>query len=227
MKNYPEKATENFDTATFHIKYCLYFIKKYISGKVLEVGAGCGSFTKNYFDKNYHLTLTEVDKKNFIDLKEKFKTQGNIKVENSQIGLIKGKFNTIMYLHVLEHIQDDFQELKDAIEKLESNGYLVIMAPAHQNIYGNLDKAVGHYRRYEKDFFKENLLGLHREKFLFLDTIGYWLYYLNKLFFKEEVFPSKFKIFVWDKFCTPVSIICDYLTNYKYGKCILAVYKKK
>ena len=67
-------------------------------------------------------------------MKDKFKTQDNIKVENSQISLIEGKFNTILYLHVLEHIQDDFQELKDAIEKLESNGYLVIMAPAHQNI---------------------------------------------------------------------------------------------
>ncbi len=226
MKNYPEKATENFDTATFHIQYCLYFIKKFVSGKVLEVGAGCGSFTKNYFNKNYQLTLTEVDKKNFDDLKEKFKNFENIKVENSQIDAISGKFNSILYLHVLEHIQDDYKELDNAIKKLENNGYLIIMAPAHQKIYGNLDKAVGHFRRYEKDFFKENLMGLKREKLLFLDTIGYWLYFLNKLFFKEEIFPSKFKIFIWDKLCTPISIVCDFVTNYRYGKCILAIYKK-
>ena len=46
MENYPQKATENFDTANFHIKYCLYFIKKFLSGKILEVGAGWGVLQK-------------------------------------------------------------------------------------------------------------------------------------------------------------------------------------
>ena len=65
-----------------------------------------------------------------------------------------------MYLHVLEHISDDIHELKSAMDKLNNNGYLVIMVPAHQNIYSNLDKAVGHYRRYEKEFFQKDLFGL-------------------------------------------------------------------
>ena len=47
MENYPEIATERFDNANFHIKYCLSIIKKYIKGDILEVGAGCGSFTRN------------------------------------------------------------------------------------------------------------------------------------------------------------------------------------
>ena len=58
---YPETITENFDIANFHIKYCLGFIKKYLKGDVLEVGAGCGSFTRNYFSKKISsLTLTEI-----------------------------------------------------------------------------------------------------------------------------------------------------------------------
>ena len=39
MENYPEIATERFDKANFHIKYCLASIKKFIKGDVLEVGA--------------------------------------------------------------------------------------------------------------------------------------------------------------------------------------------
>ena len=46
------------------------------------------------------------------------------------------------------------------------------------------------------------------------------------LFFKKEKFPTKFKIFIWDKIFTPISIIIDFLLGYKIGKCILAVYKK-
>ena len=60
-----------------------------------------------------------------------------------------------------------------------------------------------------------------------LDIMGYWLYFLNKIFFKKEVFPSNFKNFVWDKIFTPFTVIMDFLTNYKFGKCILAVYKKE
>ena len=100
------------------------------------------------------------------------------------------------------------------------------MVPAHQKIYSNLDKAVGHFRRYEKNFFTKNLSGLERINFKFLDTIGYFLYYLNKIFFKKETFPSSFKIFLWDKFFTPITIAIDFFTRYKFGKCIIAIYKK-
>ena len=74
MKNYPETATERFDNANFHIRYCLSFIKKYIKGDILEIGAGCGSFTRNYIKTDFkNITLTELDKKNIQDLNQKFK----------------------------------------------------------------------------------------------------------------------------------------------------------
>jgi len=100
------------------------------------------------------------------------------------------------------------------------------MVPAHQKIYSNLDKAVGHFRRYEIDFFKKNFESLEQIDIKFLDTLGFFLYYLNKFTFKNEVFPSKFKIFIWDKIFTPITILVDFLFRYKFGKCILAIYKK-
>ena len=93
--------------------------------------------------------------------------------------------------------------------------------------YGNLDKAVGHFRRYEKEFFKKDLLDLELLNLKHLDSIGYVLYYLNKIFFSKETFPSNFKIFLWDKFFTPLTVIVDFIINYSFGKCIIAVYKKK
>ena len=52
MEKYPKLVTERFDNANLHINYCLAFINKYLEGDVLEVGAGCGSFTKNHLHKN-------------------------------------------------------------------------------------------------------------------------------------------------------------------------------
>ena len=227
MEHYPETATERFDDANFHINYCLSFIKKYIKGNILEIGAGCGSFTKNYYKSNFkNIFLTEKDEKNIFDLQKKFKKNSNIKISNLSVENINGKFDTILYLHVLEHIKDDVQEIENAKKKLNEGGYLVIMVPAHQKIFGNLDKAVGHFRRYEKSFFKTNLLQLKLINLKYLDSMGYLLYYLNKIFFKNETFPSKLKIFLWDKIFTPISMIIDFLTNYRYGKCIIAVYKR-
>lgn len=228
MEQYPEIATERFDDANFHINYCLSFINKFIKGNIIEIGAGCGSFTKNYYDsKIKSLILTETDQLNITNLQKKFEKNSNIRISDLSIDKIQSKFDTILYLHVLEHIKEDINELKNAKNKLNDEGHLVIMVPAHQKIYGNLDKAVGHFRRYEKDFFKKNLLDLELVSFRYLDTMGYLLYYLNKIFFKNETFPSKFKIFLWDKLFTPITILIDFLTNYSFGKCIVAVYKKK
>lgn len=227
MEHYPETATERFDDANFHIKYCLSFITKYIKGDIIEVGAGCGSFTRSYFHSQIKkLVLTETDKKNISELKEKFRNYINVKVLNLVIDNIDEKFDTILYFHVLEHIDEDIKELENAKKRLNSGGHLIIMAPAHQNIYGNLDKAVGHFRRYEKEFFTKDLIGLQLINFKYLDSMGYILYFLNKIFFKKEKFPSKIKIFLWDKLFTPLSIIIDFLLNYRFGKCIVAVYRK-
>ena len=47
-----------------------------------------------------------------------------------------------------------------------------------------------------------------------------------KLFFDKEIYPSKFKIFLWDKIFSPITIILDFITRYKFGKNILCIYKK-
>ena len=227
MEKYPKAVTERFDNANFHINYCLKFIKKYLKGDILEVGAGCGSFTKNYLNKSINsITLTELDKKNILDLKEKFKANANIKILNKNIEDVSGKFDSIIYLHVLEHIKNDKKEILNATKRLNKNGFLVIMVPAHQKIYSNLDRAVGHFRRYEIEFFNKNFKSLEKINIKFLDTMGYFLYLFNKFFFKKEVYPSKFKIFIWDKIFTPLTIVVDFIFRYRFGKCILVIYKK-
>ena len=108
---------------------------------------------------------------------------------------INNNFDTILYLHVLEHIEDDILEINNASQKLNLGGHLVIMAPAHQKIYGNLDKAVGHFRRYEKDFFKKKFVNLKLINLKYLDSMGYILYFLNKIFFQKRHFHLILRFF--------------------------------
>ena len=217
-----------FDDAKIWISYVHMQNKKFYKDDFLEIGAGIGSFTDLYKEKVNNISLTEIDKNNFNILKNKYLDNKNVTVLNNEVSEIDLKFNTIVHFNVLEHIEDDKKEINDCLNKLNKNGYLILLVPAHNKLYSNLDKAVGHYRRYEKSFFQElNLNNAKIVKLKYLDTLGYFLYFFNKFFFKEEVYPSKFKIFIWDKIVTPFTILIDYLTNYKFGKNLICVIEKE
>ncbi len=223
---YPGAELDNFDKAVIWRKYIFHHIKKFINKDVLEVGAGIGSFTNNYKNIPNNITLSEIDNENFMILKEKFKnTEFNF--SNQITKDINKEFDTIMYLNVLEHIKEDNKEILDAFKKLKKGGHLIILVPAHNKLYSKFDKAVGHFRRYEIDFFKKiNIKNSNLIRLIYLDSLGYFLYYLNKIFFKEEIYPSQFKIFLWDKIFTPISYLLDKILMYKFGKNILYIIKK-
>ena len=225
--NYPGKELELFDKASFWRNYLYLYVKKFIGKKILEVGAGIGSFTEIYKKNNAEITLSEIDKSNYDLLKKKFNSDNNIKVENKLVEEFNNSFDTIIYMSVLEHIEDDYKEIEKALSKLDTNGHLIICVPAHNYMYSNFDKEIGHFRRYEIDFF--NNLKLKNSKSIkcyFLDSMGHLIYFINKLIFSKEVYPSKIKIFIWDKIFIPLTFFLDFLTFYKFGKNIICIIKK-
>ncbi len=216
-----------FENATVWIKYVHYLNRKYYKNDFLEIGAGIGSFTDSYKKKIKNIFLTEIDKQNLNILKTKYQNDKNITVLENQIINISQKFNTICHFNVLEHIKEDKEEIINCLNRINKEGYLVILVPAHNKLYGNLDKDVGHYRRYEKSFFENlNLPNSEIVELKYMDCMGYFLYYMNKLIFKKETYPSGFKIFIWDKIFTPLTILFDFIIGYKFGKNILCIIKK-
>ena len=152
----------------------------------------------------------------------------NVKVENKFINQFNETFDTILYLSVLEHIENDKKEILNALEKLQNKGHLIICVPAHNYMYSNFDKEIGHFRRYEMNFFNTlNLENTNIKKKFFIDSFGYLLYFLNKVVFSKEVYPSKLKIFIWDKIFIPITYLVDFFSFYKLGKNIVCVIQKK
>tara|TARA_Y100001970_G_scaffold256799_1_gene334870 strand:+ start:13367 stop:14059 length:693 start_codon:yes stop_codon:yes gene_type:complete len=224
---YPGNELELFDKAKVWRKYIYFKTKKYFKGKFLEIGAGIGSFTRNYESNFSEIIISDLDEKNNKILNEKFENFKNIKITNKKINEIQETFDTIIYLNVLEHIEKDKEEIMEAEKKLNPGGHLIILVPAHQKLYSKFDEAIGHFRRYDINFFKKNKFqNLKLAKLIYLDFFGYLLYYLNNFFFKKDVYPSPIKIYLWDKIFTPFTILIDFLIGYSSGKNILCVYKK-
>ena len=174
IKQYPELALERFDKADWWIKYVNTKIKKFLKDDILEVGAGFGSFTKSYMKNFQSITLTDMDDNSFSLLKKNFKNYEKVKIVKSSVENINKTFNTILYFNVLEHIEEDTLEIESALKKLNTGGYLIILVPAHQKMYSKLDKAVGHFKRYDIDFFKKNQFKNAKTiKIQFLDILGH------------------------------------------------------
>ena len=145
---------EHFDSAYNFRKYQVSLIKKYLKGRLLEVGPGKGGLTSYYKEFVDKPTLIEPEKKLYELLKEKFKKE-DIVVKNCTIDEINEKFDTIIYFDVLEHIENDLEETKKASQKIDNEKYLIFSVPAYQSLYSSFDKSVGHFKRYNKnDFFE-------------------------------------------------------------------------
>jgi|TARA_B110000238_G_scaffold3616_1_gene3638 2-polyprenyl-3-methyl-5-hydroxy-6-metoxy-1,4-benzoquinol methylase len=223
--NYDGFELDTFDAAKKFRNYQIYYLKSYIKDPFLEVGAGQGGLTNLYKKFTKDITLIEPDNKLFQFLRKKFRKK-NIKIKNQTIDKIKFKYQTIIYFDVLEHIKSDLKEVKIASKKLKKNGNLIFNVPAHQLFYNEFDKAVGHFKRYNKKDFKdiEKKTDLKIEKLIYYDSIGLLFLILNKIFKLKET-NLKNKIYFWNMLI-PLSKIIDKLTFNKFGKSLLCVFKK-
>ena len=120
--NDPSWELEFFDAAKNWRKYQFENILKYINSSVLEVGPGTGNNVQYYRDKASEITLLEINKHMSNLLKSKFEGDQKITVQNSDIYSQERKFDTILYMDVLEHIEDDKKEINRALEQLKPGG---------------------------------------------------------------------------------------------------------
>ena len=166
-------------------------------------------------------------KKLYLNLKsiQKYK---KVKIKNKIFKKNKNKYNSILYLDVIEHIKNDKHEISKAYYSLKKNGYLVINVPAFQILYSKFDKDIGHQKRYVKNDFlilSKNLkFKIHYMKYY--DSIGFFLSLISKFFSSEYKKNFELKIKIWN-FLINFSKVIDYLFAYSFGKSLLVIIKKK
>ena len=227
--NYVGKELDNFSVARLWRKYVIYSLKKYFKDKkVLEVGSGIGSFSELIIKDAKSLTMLEPDKNFSLYLKKKFKDNNKvIEIINGTTENIKAnKYDAIIHCQVLEHIENDQEEITRNLNLLNKDGYLLICVPSFMSLYSNFDKSIGHYRRYtKKDFLLFNLQGSKIEKMFYLDSSGYLIYKIFKLLLNSSN-PKKFMVYIWDKIFIPITFVLDKFLNDKFGKNLVVIVKK-
>jgi SAM-dependent methyltransferase len=138
--------------------YWLYQqIESAVGRRVLEVGSGTGNITQFLCaSPDREVTATDVVPSYRRELQKQF--EGNSRVRIGAFDLTArapdeyraAQFDTVVCLNVLEHIENDGFALAEMREALAPGGRLALLVPAHQFLYGEFDRAVGHFRRYER-----------------------------------------------------------------------------
>ena len=121
------------------------------TGEVLEVGAGIGNYTRWLSQSADSVLALEPDRR----MASSIERMGlrNVTVLPSTLEELAGndrRFDCVVLINVLEHIDDDQAALKITHELLRPEGYVGILVPAHSILYGALDAAYGHRRRYSR-----------------------------------------------------------------------------
>lgn len=205
-------------------------LARYVRGDVLEVGAGIGANT-------VWLCGDEVRRWVCLEPDPGLAARASERTRHLQdrreviTGTLAGldereRFDSILYLDVLEHIDDDRSELARAATLLRPGGALVVLAPAYQWLFSSFDHAIGHRRRYSKKTLAEVMPGrLIPEKLVYLDSAGLLASVANRFLFQVAQ-PTRTQIKLWDSLLVPCSRWIDSLLRHSVGKSILAVWRR-
>jgi len=94
-------------------------------------------------------------------------------------------------------------------------------------LFSPFDKAIGHYRRYNKYRLQKVIpKQLQKKKIFYLDCLGFFASLTNKWFLKKE-YPTLKDVKFWDRLIVPISKIIDPIIGYSTGKSLIGVWQKK
>lgn len=232
MKEYGGDELELFKHAHNWKSYYAGFFRHYLTGDVLEIGAGIGETTHSLCDGSQSSwTCVEPDPALIEEIELK-KASGYlssiVEVKTGFIDILDENdlFDAIIYIDVLEHIKHDDQELIKASKHLRPGGRLIILVPAHNFLFTKFDKAIGHFRRYNKKMLKDAVpASLKKIQLLYLDSVGLTASLANKYFLKQD-YPELKQVKLWDSLMVPVSRITDKILFHSLGKTVLGIWQK-
>jgi SAM-dependent methyltransferase len=198
---------EEISKAHHFNKWMYETIRPFCRGNILEIGSGIGNISSFFISDNYQITLSDIRQEYLIKLKETF---GNNIGEQNIIsidlvapsfseeyqGIARG-FETVIFLNVLEHVENDNQAIKNCQYLLKPNGTLIILVPAYNFLYSQLDKALGHHRRYAAKRLSNliSLNGFTTKKVFYFNALGMLAWSYGKIFRLHSIPGTEMKVY--------------------------------
>jgi SAM-dependent methyltransferase len=126
----------------------------HVSGTVLELGSGAGHVLRNYVDRVNDVVAVDLDAELLARL-ERSHPPGKVKAARVDLRgdwhEIDGvRADCVIALDVVEHFEDDARFVALVKKHLKPGGKAILKVPAQSKLYNAMDKASGHFRRYDE-----------------------------------------------------------------------------
>ncbi|HPO09663.1 MAG TPA: class I SAM-dependent methyltransferase [bacterium] len=172
-------------------------IEPWVGNRILEGGCGNGNITEFLLTKEFVLSA-DINPTNLQALQARFRDHENLSVLNLDLthpalkDCAVHRFDTVVCLNVLEHIERHETVLQSFHHILQPDGLLVLLVPAYPWLFGTLDSALGHVRRYGKAELKTLLeqAGFRIVHHSYLNMMGILGWWLNGKLLKRDLLPS-------------------------------------
>jgi 2-polyprenyl-3-methyl-5-hydroxy-6-metoxy-1,4-benzoquinol methylase len=209
-----------------------------LKGDVLEIGSGIGTYSEKIIQdkpRASHIMLTDIASSYIEALANKFSSKNN-NVSVSKLDLNRKedyekigykKFDSILALNVLEHIENDEFALQQLYEMLKDEGRVVILVPCHKFLYNVIDKNIGHFRRYTKKEleYKVSKTQFTIQQIFYFNMLGIVGWYFNGSLAKNpQINSTASRIF---DSLVPVSQYVERLIGRRLGLSIICYLKKE
>ena len=183
-----KKNLQMMESCSNYNKWIADTLKPYVSGTTCEIGCGTGSVAKYFFNDRYY--GVDIDEAHVKHCQKIFKHPENFfycDVEKKLPAFFRHRFDTVIMCNVLEHCYNDRFAVDNAWRMLKKGGRLVVLVPAHKNLFGEIDVSDGHYRRYSlkmlMDLFGDRFIVEHYNEMNMAGSLGWYV--------TGKVFPTK------------------------------------
>jgi SAM-dependent methyltransferase len=195
----------------FH-RWLVDLLSPVLQGHVLEVGAGIGTVTRVLSARDgLSVTSLEPDPVLYAELAGAADEMPGVDLRNcSTLDLAGEQFDSVIYVNVMEHIEDHLGELRRGLSLLRPGGMLGLVVPAMPSLYGSLDLKSGHFRRYRRGRLIElvEAAGFEVVTVRHFDAAGVIPYWLSiRLGAMRALSPASARLF--DTVLVPMSMAVD------------------
>ena len=194
--------------------------------KTLDFGAGVGSLALLWSEMSgLSVDCFEIDPRQLAIVRNRGFT-GSDKLDK-----ITQDYDFVYTSNVLEHIENDQESLDRLALLLKPNGRIAIYVPAFNVLFSELDRSVGHYRRYGKRELKRKVhaSGFKIIRCRYVDSVGFFASLVIKVLGWKGIgnIGGHKSLVFYDRFIFPISQILDVMTFGKVlGKNLILVAEK-
>jgi 2-polyprenyl-3-methyl-5-hydroxy-6-metoxy-1,4-benzoquinol methylase len=228
---YSGTELDSFIEARNYYRTILKFFRPYVGDRVLEVGAGIGTFSSFLLGlmNVRELTTLEPAVNLFPLLDRRFSEDSRVKCVNGYLHDYPPSedIDTVVSINVLEHIENDGGFLRSAQQVLAPGGTILLFTPAMPMLYGSLDRQFGHNRRYTKRGLAQELrsAGFSLESLRYFDLPGILGWFLaTRILKRNTLLPDDVRHY--DRFVFSWSSKIESWWEPPIGKNLLAIGRK-